>query len=83
MAALPTGSSCPTSSVTAANSSSGGTPRATSVAMRRKAACSSASTRDSSPITGALNIDSQGYSCLAATFARLAQQAPRLSALRA
>jgi hypothetical protein len=35
--------SCATSSVTAANTSSGGAPRATSVATRRNAACSRAS----------------------------------------
>jgi len=38
----------PTSCVTAANTSAAGTPRATSVATRRNAACSSASTRSSS-----------------------------------
>jgi hypothetical protein len=34
---------CPTSSATAVNTSSGAAPRATSVATRRSAACSSAS----------------------------------------
>ncbi len=38
MLAESTGSSCPASSATAANTTSGGTPRATSVATRRKAA---------------------------------------------
>ncbi len=42
MIANSTGSSCPTSSVTAANTSWEGTPRATKVATRRNAACSSA-----------------------------------------
>ena len=37
----------PTSAVTAAKTSSGGTPRATSVATRRSAACSSANPRNS------------------------------------
>ena len=43
MLARSTGSSRPTSSATAANTSSGDTPRATNVATRRSAACSSAS----------------------------------------
>ncbi len=37
----------PASAVTAANTSSGGAPRATSVATRRNAACSSANLRSS------------------------------------
>src|SRR6266851_4351336 len=53
MATLATERSRPTSSATAANSSSCGAPRATSVATRRNAACSSASTRNSSPLNGA------------------------------
>ena len=40
-------SSCPASTVTAANTSSGGAARATSVATRRSAACSSANLRSS------------------------------------
>jgi hypothetical protein len=43
MLAESTGSSCPASLATAANTSSGATPRAASVATRRNAACSSAS----------------------------------------
>src|SRR5207253_1908521 len=53
MATLATERSRPTSSATAANSSSCGAPRATSVATRRNAACSSASTRNSLPLNGA------------------------------
>jgi hypothetical protein len=44
-----------TSSVTAANTSSDGTPRATKVATRRSAACSSASPGNPAPVTGALD----------------------------
>ncbi len=43
MCAAATPSSRPTSRATAAKSAAGGTPRATSVATRRRAACSSAS----------------------------------------
>ena len=42
-----TPSTRPASAVTAANTSSGGVPRATSVATRRSAACSSANPRSS------------------------------------
>jgi len=41
-------STCPVSAATEANTSDGETPRATSVATRRKAACSSATRRSSS-----------------------------------
>jgi hypothetical protein len=49
------GNSRATSSVTAANTSSGGALRATSVATRRNAACSSASPRTPVPVNGALH----------------------------
>jgi len=55
MSAKSTESNRPTSSTTAANTSSAGTPRATSVATRRNAACSSVSTRSSSPLNGTLD----------------------------
>ncbi len=51
MPAISTPSSCSISSVTAANTSSGAAPRATRVATRRSAACSSAS-RPSGPALG-------------------------------
>src|SRR5437899_1479481 len=50
MLAKSTRSSCPTSSTTVANTSSGSVPRATSVATRRNAACSSASPPNPSPL---------------------------------